>query len=126
MAWSIEEIEKNFLNSKVDTLALTPETVLASFERVERVLGRDWISAQTTGKGLLVTMPIIGMGLRLGALDGIPNAATLIEHLRLDTQNADAELTAIYLLRSSRPSVEVELYPEVEGRRADFRVRNGD
>jgi hypothetical protein len=126
MGWSIDEIEKNFLHGKIDALALSPEAVLACFERVESVLGADWISSEMFGSGLAPTMRIIGMGLRLAALEGIAQTDKLIEHLRRRDQNAEAELSAMYLIRSSRPTAQFELYPKVGGRKADFRARDGD
>jgi hypothetical protein len=63
------------------------------------------------------------MGLRLSALDNLEQSEELITNLRRRDQNAEAELTAIYLFRSSDSSVQVELYPAVGNRKADFRVR---
>jgi len=126
MGWSIDEIETNFLRGRIDTIALAPEVVLANFERVENILGRDWIMSEMSGRGLAPTMHVIGMGLRLAALEGIDQTEQLIEHIRRGDQNADAELTAIYLIRSPRPSAQFQLYPEVGSRKADFRVRDDD
>ncbi|MGB8065889.1 MAG: hypothetical protein WCF26_28660 [Candidatus Sulfotelmatobacter sp.] len=126
MGWSIDEIETNFLRGKIDTLALAPEVALPSFERVERLLGREWILSEMTGAGLGPTMRVIGMGLRLAYLEEIDQTEELIKHIRRRDQNADAELTAIYLIRSSRTSAQFQLYPEVGIRKADFRVRDGD
>jgi hypothetical protein len=123
MAWTIEEIEQDFLNGKISVLGLAPEMVVACFERTEKRLGRDWITSQRSGKGLMVTIPVIDMGLRLPSLDGIADAEKLLANLRKRDQNADAELTAIHLFRSSYPKAEVELYPEADGRVADFRIR---
>lgn len=126
MGWSIDEIETNFLQGKIDTLAVAPEVLLVSFERVESILGRDWILSQMSSTGLAPTMHVFGMGLRLAALERIAEVEQLIEHVRRGDQNADAELTAIHLIRSSRPSAHFQLYPEVGSRKADFRVRNND
>lgn len=53
------------------------------------------------------------MGQQLAALDGVRNTDQLLEKLRRGDQAASAELTAIYLIRSGRPDVGVELEPEV-------------
>lgn len=124
VGWSIHEIERNFLHGKIETIALSPQFVLACFDRVEKVLGRDWIISEMRSTGLAPTMHVVGMGLRLAALDGVDQSEQLIEHIRRGDQNADAELTAIYLMRSSHPSAHVKLYPEVGSRKADFRVRD--
>ena len=44
MTWTIEEIEKDWLAG--GRIAVSPEDVVATFERCERVLGRDWIYAR--------------------------------------------------------------------------------
>ncbi|MBZ5509316.1 MAG: hypothetical protein LAO78_27985 [Acidobacteriia bacterium] len=119
----MQEIEQTFLNGKISAFGLAPELVVACFERTERLLGRDWITSQQSGKGLMVTIPVIDMGLRLPALDGVADAESLLNNLRKRDQNADAELTALHLFRSAHPTSPVELYPEADGRVADFRIR---
>jgi len=123
MTWLIEDVEAKLLNSKIDSIALSPETILAAIDRVERDLGVEWIASFASAKGLAPTMDIVGTGLRLGSLEGIADAEKLIEQIRRKDPAADAELTAIYLFRSYDPSANVELYPPVGNRRADFRVR---
>jgi len=67
------------------------------------------------------------MGQKLAAIeDLLPEATKLIEHTRRGDQAAETELTAIYLLRSRRPLTEINLYPPVGSRVADFRIRRGD
>src|SRR5690349_7020673 len=126
MTWTIEEIEQGFLNGKISAFGLSPELVVACFERTEKLLGCDWIISKRSSKGLIVTIPVIDMGLRLPALDGVADAEKLLANLRKQDQNADAELTAIHLFRSSYLNAEVELYPEADGRVADFRIRIED
>jgi hypothetical protein len=126
MTWTIEEIEQTFLNGKISAFGLSPELVVACFERTEHLLGRDWITSQQSGKGLMVTIPVIDMGVRLPALDGVADAKSLLNNLRKRDQNADAELTALHLFRSAQPTAQVELYPEADGRVADFRIRVGN
>ncbi len=127
MAWSIERIERELLQCKLDVVALPAEVVVAAVNRVEQVLGTGWIEAETSSvKGLAPAMQIIGMGLRLASLESVANSEKLITNLRRRDQNAEAELTAIHALRSSEPSVLVELQPAVGHRRADFRVKKSD
>jgi hypothetical protein len=125
MDWSIETIEQNLLAGKIDTIALPPETVVAAVNRVESILGPEWIASDNSTKGLARTMPIVGMGLRLSSLERVAETEKLIEQIRRKDPSGEAELTAIYLLQSSDPLVEVELYPAVGSRRADFRLRKG-
>src|SRR5262249_34409276 len=76
--------------------------------------------------GLAPTMGVIGMGLRLAALEGIPDADKLLTRILDGDRDAEAELTALYLIRTHAPSAKVELHPNVGERRADFRLRNGN
>lgn len=124
MAWSIDRIEKELLLCPASTVALSLETLVAAVNRVERNLGAEWIDSEISQvKGLSIAMRVIGMGLRLPAIENLPRADQLITKLRRRDQNADAELTAIYLFRSTAPSAQLELYPPVGQREADFRVR---
>jgi hypothetical protein len=68
-------------------------------------------------------MRLIGTGLRLPSVENLPRAEELIINLRRGEQNTDAELTAIHLFRSTVPAAQLELYPSVGQREADFRVR---
>jgi len=125
MAWSIEEFERDLLGGKTDTIALPPATILETVNRAETVLGSEWIMSFGFAKGLLSAMDVIGAGLRLASLEGVADSDKLIEGIRRKESSADAELTAIYLLRSGHPLPELELYPPVGTRRADFRLRRG-
>lgn len=125
MNWSAEDIEKRFLSGKLSALAPSPETVLSAFARVERLLGLTWIESETaSAKGLAPTMGVIGMGLRLAALEGIPDADKLLTRILDGDRSAEAELTAIYLVRTHASSAKLELHPNVGHRKADFRLRN--
>jgi hypothetical protein len=126
MGWSVARIEQDFLRTGIAALVLSPETVVSAFERVEKILGSEWLSFATKAKGIAPTMDVIGMGLRLAALEGIPESEGLIRHIRRNDQNADAELTAIYLFRSFDPSLTIELHPNIGKRKADFRLRRTD
>ncbi len=127
MGRSIEQLEKELLLSKADVLALAPDLVVAAVDRVERVLGSEWIESEiSSGKGIAPTMRIIGMGLRLVSLENLAQSEELITHLRRGDQNAESELAAIHLIHSYDPSMQLELHPAVGTRKADFRVRRMD
>jgi hypothetical protein len=123
--WSIEDIERKCLNGTMNTLALSPEAVVSAFDRAEKLLGPQWIKSETSATGLAPTMGVIGMGLRLAAIEGVAEADTLMRRILDGDRSAEAELTAVYLFRNYAPSVELQLHPSVGRRRADFRVRNG-
>jgi hypothetical protein len=121
MAWSIDLIE-SLLGGKITSLSLPPETVISSFEQVQASLGCEWINS-VTGKGIAPTLRIVGMGMRLATLETIVGAEMLVDSLRGKSHDSEAELTAIYLLRSSCPAAQFQLFPEVGNRKADFSVR---
>lgn len=124
MSWSVERIEKELLLSNVSVLAFPIETIVSAINRVEDVLGADWIEAEVSwGRGIAPAMHVISVGLRLTAIDNLEGTDKLITNLRRRVQNAEAELTAIYMFRAYDPTVQVELYPAVGNNRADFRVR---
>jgi hypothetical protein len=124
MTWSIDRIEKELLSGPVSTIALPSEMLAAAVNQVEQTLGAGWIESEISQvKGLSIAVRVIGMGLRLPAIENLPRAEELIRNLRRRDQNADAELTAIHLFRSMVPSPQLELYPSVGQREADFRIR---
>lgn len=129
MTWTFAEIEKQWIPGNV---AVTPEEMVSTFNRVERVLGREWLEASQVSDGMTrtgfgPTLRIVSMGQKLAAIEDIlPEAAKLIEHTRRNDQAAETELAAIYLLRSRRPLTEINLYPPVGNRVADFRIRQGN
>lgn len=125
MDWSIEDVEQGLLHGKIDSIALPPATVVEAVNRVETILGSEWIASYSSTKGLAPAMDIVGTGLRLACIQGLAESETLIEQIRRKDSSADAELTAIYLFRSSDPLTELELYPAVGSRKADFRLRKG-
>jgi hypothetical protein len=131
MTWTVKEIEEDWLAASITALAVASEDSVAAFERVERILGRAWIEACRVSDGSIVrgTAPalrVISMGQKLAALDGIAATETLIEHIRRGDDSTEAELSAIFLIRSQCKRAQVELYPPVGNRIADFRVRDGE
>ncbi len=123
MIWSMHDIEKSLLGQKASAIALTPDLIVDAVNRVETILGHDWILDVATATGIAPAMEIIGMGLRLAALDSLINTETLVSNLRRRGQNAEAELTALYLISAQNSPLELELGPSVGTRKADFRVR---
>ncbi len=111
----------------------TPEDAVTAFNLVERTLGRQWMKTyNTTGNvtevwGTGPTAAIVRMGLRLASLEGLAGAEALTHRIREGDVSALAELTTIHLLRHGRPTVAMELGPDVlvggEPRKPDLRVR---
>jgi hypothetical protein len=125
MEWSIEEIERDLLHGKITAIALPREEIVGAVNRVDDVLGTEWIRSESSAKGLFPAMRIIAMGLRLASLERVGESEELIEQIRRKDPSAEAELTAIYLFWSNDPLVELELHPAVGSREADFRLRKG-
>src|ERR1700743_1018163 len=102
MPWTFKEIESDWTPGK---LAIPDEEIVSAFDRVEKILGRDWIEASRTvasitKRGSAPTLNVISMGQKLAMIeDLLPQAEHLIEHTRKGDQAAGTELTAIYLLR---------------------------
>jgi hypothetical protein len=131
--WTWDEINNDWLLGS--RLALPPDDVVAAFNRVEQILGGDWIEASRIHTGVQVrgtqsTLSVATVGQLIASLDGIPGAAELIEKLRGDDASAFAELTAVHLIRSGEPGAIIELGPIVQvgerNRKPDFRIRQGD
>jgi hypothetical protein len=128
MAWTIEEIEKGWLAG--NRVAVSPEDVVAAFERCEQVLGRDWIDTQRGGQvGAGPTLAVVRTGQRLASLEGVADAGALVEKLRRGDRSAGSELHALHLLRF-RPPVTAEMYPVARvgqsNRMPDMRARSPD
>ena len=120
MSWRFEEIQQDWLAGS--SLAFTPETMVAAFERAERILGLEWICNSRVQRGNLVrgalpTFVIVSKGVRLASIEDLADTDRLIKGLKANDPSADSELTAIHLLRDKHP-LEAQLYPvaEVGGR----------
>jgi hypothetical protein len=145
MAWTWKQIEQDWLAG--GRVATEPSAVVEAFERVEAVLGRDWIEQSrvhplvvpkgsppqtTVVRGSDPVLTVVQMGGLLASLEGIPAVDTLMKKLRRGERAATAEATAIHLLRQHPSDSVVELEPTVpvagrSDRKGDFRVRrNGD
>jgi len=124
MSYTIDEIERDW-----GATSAFPEIVVDAFERVARILGRDWIAStqcvsggQVRGPGPLLT--VVSMGGRLTALGAVKNAEKLVAKLKKHDISAEAELTAIYLLHVRNKKAEIEYEPvSRNGRKVDFRIR---
>lgn len=128
MGWDYKDIERDWMRG--GTLSFAPDVMVAAFDRAERILGSEWVLSFLEGGtryGLMVTFQVVSMGVKLGAIEDLSNVGGLIEALRNGERAAEAELTALYLLRHEH-KLETELYPEVavgDGVRVpDFRVRS--
>lgn len=128
--WTFDDINTDWLAG--GRLAVPPNEVVDSFNRVERILGHDWIEASRLRSGLKIrgTLPTLGVvttGQMLASLDGVNgDAAKLILKLKNGDESAFAELTALHLVRSGTPTAMIELAPvvkiEAHDREPDFRV----
>src|SRR5262249_17595936 len=112
--WTWEEIENDWLAG--DKLALSPQAVVAAFNRIERAFGRAWIEASrmpqgTPAHGIGPTLHVVITAYDIAALDGLAGAQPLLDGLRENDPTAGAEAMAIHLLRTARPGISVELYP---------------
>ncbi len=131
MGWSFEEIKADWLGAGSP---MAPDALVTAFDRAEKLLGRNWIEdsrrSQIGGgisRGLLPTLRVASMGQQLAALDGVIGPIDkLIERIRQGERSAEAELAAIFLLRSRNPIAIVEIYPKVGDGEADFRTRLPD
>lgn len=131
MTWTIEEIERDW-----GATSSLPSIVVDAFERVERILGREWIAATRECSGGQVQGPaplleVVSMGGRLSVLDAIKEEGEqLTRKLKQHDASAEAELTALHLFHSRNRRAEIKLEPDVVAggsvRRADFRIRAPD
>jgi len=115
MAWSLEDIERDWISGEapVSALAASPDSVAAAFDRTERALGREWIeksriSVGNIVRGLSPTLRIVNMGQKLAVLENVTDQERLVDRIRNGDPSAEGELTAIYLLCSRNPDVAVE------------------
>jgi hypothetical protein len=128
MAWTWERVEREWLVE--GRIAVSPTDAVDSFNRVESLLGSDWLLScrgnPPVACGPAPTLCVVNMGRRLAVLEGVRGTEKLLNKIRQGDHSASAELTAIYLLKSGSKDIDVELEPTVEvaGRtkRPDFRI----
>ena len=127
MTWTYGEIEREW-----GAASSTPALVVEAFERVERVLGREWMDATRIRSGMKTQgaapfLHVFSMGGRLRSLDGVAGTEPLVRRIGRQDESAESELTAMHLLRSRYRAAEIELEPDVSSgrtiRQADFRIR---
>lgn len=131
MVWNNEQIKNDWFCSGVP---LSPETLVETFDHVERVLGRNWLETSrrsreggAISRGVAPTMRIATLGQRLALLHEVKGPVEkLIERIRQGEASAEAELTAICLLRTREPMAKIEIFPRTETHELDFRVCIGD
>jgi hypothetical protein len=125
--WTWKEISDGWLTGS--SIARTEAECVAAFDRVEQVLGRDWIDGvrQDGETGSAPTLSVVTVGEELASLAGVKNPELLIPKLQAGRRDAFAELAAIHLIRRAETHIAVELEPQVAtGKRPDFRIRTGD
>ena len=126
--WTWEQIERDWLGGA--RIAVAPDEAVAAFNRVDSTLGAEWMSGcrGPTGdaRGTSPTLSVVNTGQRLATLEGVANCQDLIEKIRSGDQSASAELTAIYLVKSGRTDVGMQIEPEVQignrTKKPDFRT----
>jgi len=128
VAWTWERIKSEWLGES--RVAFPPEDVVGAFDRVEALVGREWMLAGKGGSmGSLTVLPVVSMGQMLASLQGAANIEGLVRKLRQHNPSAHAELLAIHLLARGRSDTAIEVEPEVAvgGRPKvpDFRVSAG-
>jgi hypothetical protein len=127
--WTWKEIDTDWLVG--NRLALSPEEIVAAFDKAEEVLGHEWIEAIGSRlRGPLPTLRVVTAGQQLACLDGAGGIEELVGKLQANDASAFAELTAAHLVRSQNQNSDLELGPivQVENRRRkpDFRIRRGN
>ncbi len=118
MIYTWQEIEQDWLGGG-GGLAAAPDEALAAFNEVAARFGRGWVEATRTrngvpSRGLAPTLYIVTMARLLRSLDGLPNAAGLLEKVSRESPDARAELVAIDLIRTENPGAIVEVEPEIQ------------
>ena len=98
--WTWETIERKWLAGS--QIAVSPPTVVDAFNRVESLLGPDWMTRYRTSIGIPTgpapTLHVLTMGQRLAVLEGMTGTENLIRKLCDDDHSASAEPTGIFLV----------------------------
>ncbi len=131
--WTWEDIARDCLRDAV--IATAPPLVVDAFNRVERLLGRDWMLARLhsdVGGPLIASSSVLGIvstGRQLCALEDVKNADNLITRLRENDRAARSELAAAFLCLGASRQVEIEfavpvvVNPNGPPKVPDFRLR---
>jgi hypothetical protein len=101
------------------------DATVDAFNQVERVLGRDWMnSGWPIVRGPATVLAVVRTAELVAAVEELRGSLRLLDGLRDGDHSLIAEIEAIRLIRTTKPSVAVELEPTTkEGRMPDFRVR---
>ena len=131
MSYTWQDIQNDWLGG-AGPLAAPPEVVVNAFNQVESTFGRIWLEGLRAAggqpaQGLSPVIDVIMLAQMLEALDNSANASILLRKIGENDQDAWAELCSIYILRSGRSTVEIEVEPQIKVRsrnpRPDFRAR---
>jgi len=76
MTWRLEDIERDWIGPEVSAVAVSPDSVIAAFDRTERTLGREWIEKSRISVGNIVrgvspTLRVVNMGQKLAVLENV-------------------------------------------------------
>jgi hypothetical protein len=76
MTWSLEDIERDWICEKVSALAVSPDSVVAAFDRTERDLGWEWIEKSRISVGNIVrrlspTLRVVNEDQKLAVLENV-------------------------------------------------------
>jgi hypothetical protein len=133
VTYTWEEIRDVWLGN--GRIVATEDEMVQEFNRVERMLGRDWMEARltpapgVTSHGAIDTLSIVMYGRLLASIEGLPGADGLLRKLKAGRPDALAELKAAYLLKSDEADTKFDLEPKAiigsKERKPDFRVTVG-
>jgi len=132
MSYTWQDIEQHWLGDGGSSLAASPDEVVSAFNEVAAQFGREWVEVTRTrngvpSRGLAPTLYIVTMARLLRSLEGLPNAAGLLEKVSSGSADARTELIAIDLIRTENPGAIVEIEPEIQvgarNRKPDFRTQ---
>lgn len=138
MAWTRDAISVQWFG---DQESGVPDDAPEAFDVAEQIRGTGWVlgrefdfgEVKLTGVGVRggynEFLRVYWFGKRMQLVVGAPGADSLVSRLLAGDAAADAELTAIYLLRSSQPYAELQIGPPIvvgeRNRQPDFRIRCG-
>jgi hypothetical protein len=136
MAWTRQQISVQWFGDEVSGL---PDDAPEAFDVAERIRGLEWVFGREFEFGGM-QLPGVGarggyneflrvywFGKRMQSVIGAPGASSLVGRLLTGDAAVDAELTAIYLVRSHHLRSELEIGPAIvvgdRNRQPDFRIR---
>jgi hypothetical protein len=130
MTWTRDKIEREWLGGS--PIAVGEEVATNAFNRVDAILGPDWIERYRAAhgganrRGPMLTLPVVILGNELAHIKGATGCEGLVRKLRRLKTDAEAELHAIALVMTGLDDLRLECEPRViasgRKRKADFRV----